>query len=83
MKEQDLDTFVGKKVKVTSFDNDVQFGLLYKIVESYIPDDKFQIPHAIRNGYYLHRYFTAYGGGIDYRRSHIKKIELWDGVRRK
>ena len=82
MKEQDIDKFVGKKVTITDIDGDTEYGYLYKIVDHYVEQDRLHVPHAVKNGYYLHKFYLKYGGGIDYRKSHIKKIQLVEGKRR-
>lgn len=82
MRKEQLIPFIGKNVKITEWNGQVQYGKLHRIIDRYIPGDNFRIPHAINNGWYLDMYYRTYGGGIDYRSSHIKKIELWDGRRR-
>ena len=72
MKEQYLDKFVGEFVKITDLENDVNYGKLYKITNSIVNRYGEQEIHAINNGYFL----EGYTKNIDYRKSHIKKIEI-------
>ena len=72
MKEQELDKFVGKFVKITDFENDVNYGKLYKIKDHIVNRYNEGEIHSINNGYFL----EGYTKNIDYRKSHIKKIEI-------
>ena len=72
MKEQDLDKYVGEFVKITDFENDINYGKLYKIKDGIVNRNGQKEFHSINNGYFLESYTKR----IDYRKSHIKKIEI-------
>lgn len=72
MKEQELDEYIGKFVKITDFENDVNFGTLYKIKDNIVTRYGEQEIHSINNGYFL----EGWKKNTDYRKSHIKKIEI-------
>lgn len=71
MKEEQLDKFIGKLVEITDFENDKWTGKLYKIVKSKSDSLYGELFHNVSNGYYLE---GTRIGGIDFRKSHIKKI---------
>jgi len=71
MKEIELDKYVGCTVKVVDFENDINIGVLYKVVDHSI-EGKTQIGAcAINKGYLL----ECPSKSICYRQSHIKKIK--------
>lgn len=72
MKEQDLDKYVGEFVKITDFENDINYGVLYKIKDGIVNRNGQKEFHSFSNGYFL----EGYTKNIDYRKSHIKKIEI-------
>lgn len=72
MKEIDIDKYIGKFVKIIDFEKDINYGKLYKIKDGIINRNGQQEFHSINNGYFL----ESYTKGIDYRKSHIKKIEI-------
>lgn len=75
MKEQEIDKYIGKFIKVTDFENSENVGKLYKIVNSRTHRNGCEMLHAINKGYYLETPNGVYAG-IDYRQSHIKKINI-------
>lgn len=72
MKEQELDKYVGEFVKITDFENDVNFGTLYKIKNHIVSRYNTEEIHSVKDGYFL----ECLKKNIDYRKSHIKKIEI-------
>jgi hypothetical protein len=70
MKEQELDRYVGCIVIITDFEKEKNCGLLYKIKDGIVYRNGQKEFHSISNGYFLE------GKNIDYRKSHIKKIEI-------
>ena len=72
MKEQDLDKYVGEFVKITDFENEPFFGTLYKIKDGVVERNGQKEFHSINNGYFL----EGWKSGYDFRKSHIKKIEI-------
>lgn len=73
MREQELDKFVGKLVRVLDFENEENVGFFYKIKDHKTHEHGIENLHSIKTGYYLSRFGRC---GIDYRKSHIKKIQL-------
>ena len=70
MKEEELDKYVGKFVKITDFENETIYGTLYKVKDGVCLIGKLKELCAISNGYLLRGRIN-----IVYRKSHIKKIE--------
>ena len=66
MKKAELETYLGEKVKITMFDNDVIIGILRKTEE---------YRELLKSGYYL----ADNGGNIvnrlTFRCSHVKKLK--------
>ena len=73
MKEEQLDKYVGKFVKITDFANCIEFGTLYKIQDGIVNRYGEEFVN-ISNGYFL----ECWTKNICYRKSHIKKIEIID-----
>lgn len=75
MKEEKLDKYLGKLVKVKDFDNEEKVGYLYKIENYEVVNHKLDHYYAPMNkGYYLDCPFDVYN--VCYRKSHIKKINI-------
>lgn len=72
MKEDELDKYLGEFVKIKDFDNNIEFGNLYKIKDGICIRRGQEEYHPINNGYYL----ECINKGVCYRKSHIKKIEI-------
>ena len=72
MKEQELDKYIGKFVKITDFANDINYGTLYKIKDGIVNRRGQEEFMNISNGYFL----ECWTKNIIYRKSHIKKIEI-------
>lgn len=73
MKEQEIDKYIGKVVKVKDFENDEYVGILYKIENHEVVDyylNQYYMP--INKGYYLECGPSKLN--LCYRKSHIKKI---------
>lgn len=68
MKKCDLDKFIGKKVSITLFDNDVITGELHKSGEDmFIHDENLYIPKNY--------YFCINPQSCLFKCSHVKKIK--------
>ena len=73
MKDEIIDNYLYKPVRVRIFDNKTYQGYLYKVINYDYCDNKKQIHRAIiNNGYILDIGF----GLINLRKSHIKFIEV-------
>lgn len=73
MKEQEIDKYIGKVVKVKDFENDESVGILYKIENHEVVDYRLnQYYMPINKGYYLECGLSKLN--MCYRKSHIKKI---------
>ena len=72
MKEQDLDKYLNKFVKITDIDNMSYKGVFYKIVDGKFKINGFEQFTCINKGYVLDRGYCYYS----LRKSHIKKIEI-------
>lgn len=75
MKKIELEKYLGKKVKITLFDNEIVMGELHKTREEQFKNDaNLYLP--------LNRYFVVKGQGLNgfartsciFRSSHVKKI---------
>lgn len=74
MKEQEIEKYIGKLVKIKDFENDERVGILYKIENHEVVGhslDQYFVP--INRGYYLD---CPLDKNMVYRKSHIKKINI-------
>ena len=72
MKEQELDKYVGKFVRITDFENEKYNGCLYKIINGKFKVNGIEQLACMNKGYILDRGYCYH----NYRKSHIKKIEV-------
>lgn len=71
MKEQELDKYVEKIVRLTDTDNDTHEGKFYKIIDGKFKVNGLEQIACINKGYVLDKNYCWY----NLRKSHIKKIE--------
>ena len=73
MKEQEIDEYLGKVVRVIDFENEIKDGKLYKVVNHIVQN--YELKDYIvptKDGYFLK---ALHGQSRGYCKSHIKRIE--------